>query len=114
MAGNSPASQYAIELLYDIIMGLAYLHSEDIVHGDLRGRNILIHEGRALLTDFGLAEFVEFEISTNAPTRTRWMAPELLLPDIYQPGKPPRCTQASDVWAFGCVCCEVGQVFNLL
>ncbi|KAJ7827425.1 kinase-like domain-containing protein [Mycena leptocephala] len=110
MAGNSPVSRYSITLLDDIIQGLMYLHAENIVHGDLCGRNILIDERRAFLTDFGLAAFVELDTSIKTSTRkgsTRWMAPELLLPDVYHPGLPFRQTPASDVWAFGCVCCEV-------
>jgi serine/threonine protein kinase len=114
--------------LDDVSKGLLYLHSENVVHGDLCGvsrirtahsqiiqfnpiqRNILIHERRACLTDFGLAAFVELETSIKTSTRggsIPWMAPELLLPSVYQPGLPFRRTPASDVWAFGCVCCEV-------
>ncbi|KAF7328248.1 Serine/threonine-protein kinase STY8 [Mycena venus] len=116
MAENSPVSRYAITLLDDVSKGLLYLHSENVVHGDLCGRNILIHERRACLTDFGLAAFVELETSIKTSTRggsPRWMAPELHLPDVYQPGLPFRRTPASDVWAFGCVCCEIwseGQI----
>ncbi|KAJ6553825.1 kinase-like domain-containing protein, partial [Mycena vulgaris] len=107
---NSPVSPYGISLLHDVIRGLMYLHSENIVHGDLCGRNILIDEERACLADFGLAAFIESETSIKTSARagsTRWMAPELLLPNVYQPGLPFRRTPASDVWAFGCVCCEV-------
>ncbi|KAJ7694043.1 kinase-like domain-containing protein, partial [Mycena olivaceomarginata] len=123
MAENSPASRYAIGLvctpcclifhleseLADIIHGLDYLHSENIVHGDLCGRNILINERRAYLTDFGLAGFIELDTSVKTSTRSgsmRWMAPELILPSVYHLGLPFRRTRASDVWAFGCVCCE--------
>ncbi|KAJ7132598.1 kinase-like domain-containing protein, partial [Mycena epipterygia] len=116
---NSPVSPYANALLNDIIQGLRYLHSENIVHGDLCGRNILINERGACLTDFGLAAFVELDTSVKTSTRsgsTHWMAPELLLPTVYQPGFPFRRTPASDVWAFGCVCCEVRSValFNFI
>ncbi|KAJ7828876.1 kinase-like domain-containing protein, partial [Mycena leptocephala] len=107
---HSPSSRYAISLLNDVIQGLKYLHSENIVHGDLCSRNILIHERQACLTDFGLATFIESDTSKKSLTRsgtTRWMAPELLLPDEYQPGVSFKRTSASDVWAFGCVCCEV-------
>ncbi|KAF7369692.1 Serine/threonine-protein kinase STY8 [Mycena venus] len=111
MIHNSPCSDYAIHFIHDIIMGVSYLHSVSIVHGDLCGRNVLISdEGRARLTDFGLAAFVELETSIKSSTRggsTRWMAPELLLPDVYQPGLPFRRTIESDVWAFACVCCEI-------
>ncbi|KAJ7913431.1 hypothetical protein B0H13DRAFT_2271150 [Mycena leptocephala] len=116
MEENSPVSRYAIALLDDIIQGLTYLHSQNIVHGDLCGRNILINGRQAYLTDFGLAAFVELDTSIKTSTRkgsTRWMAPELLLPDVYHPGLPFRQTPASDVWAFGCVCCEIwteGQI----
>ncbi|KAJ7477474.1 kinase-like domain-containing protein, partial [Mycena latifolia] len=109
MRKNSPMSRYAITLLNDIIQGLMYLHSENILHGDLCGRNILIKERRACLTDFGLAAFIQSNTSIKTSTRsgsTRWMAPELLLPTVYDPGHSCQ-TSASDVWAFGCVCCEV-------
>ncbi|KAJ7839900.1 kinase-like domain-containing protein, partial [Mycena leptocephala] len=43
------------KLLSEIAQGLQYLHSRNIVHGDLRGANILItHEWSACLADFGL------------------------------------------------------------
>ncbi|KAJ7894151.1 kinase-like domain-containing protein [Mycena leptocephala] len=105
---HSPASLYAMNLLHDVIRGLEYLHSENVVHGDLCGRNILIDkDGRARLSDFGLASFIDSETSIKSSTRggsTRWMAPELLLPP---PECPFRRTSASDIWAFGCVCCEI-------
>ncbi|KAJ7186162.1 kinase-like protein [Mycena filopes] len=106
MARNSPVAPYAVQLLNDIISGLNYLHSVNIVHGDLCGRNILINEhGRASLTDFGLAGLIESEPTLRTTTRggsLRWQPPELILP-----GVPFRRTMASDVWAFGCVCGEI-------
>lgn len=48
------------KLLSEITEGLAYLHSQDIVHGDLRGANVLISEdGVARLSDFGLTKFLQ-------------------------------------------------------
>ncbi|KAJ7860030.1 kinase-like domain-containing protein [Mycena leptocephala] len=108
MRENSPSSPYAGDLLNDIIRGLAYLHNLDVVHGDLCGRNILINkDGRARLSDFGLAGFIHSDHSIKSPPRggsTRWMAPELIAPT---PDHPFRRTRESDVWAFGCVCCEI-------
>ncbi|KAJ7464055.1 hypothetical protein FB451DRAFT_453740 [Mycena latifolia] len=108
MTEFSPSSMYAIELLYDIVQGLKYLHSVNVVHGDLCGRNILMDKnGRARLTDFGLAAFVESDATIKTSTRSgsaRWMAPELLLPP---PGVSFKRTTESDIWAFGCVCCEI-------
>ncbi|KAF7359797.1 hypothetical protein MVEN_00704900 [Mycena venus] len=105
---NSPCSPYGAQLLRDCIVGLRYLHSVAIVHGDLRGGNVLVDDnGHARLADFGLAGFVDAENTGKSSTRggtTRWMAPELLAPP---PGQPFKRTRASDIWAFGCVCCEV-------
>ncbi|KAL4242879.1 EKC/KEOPS complex subunit BUD32 [Abortiporus biennis] len=44
-----------------IVTGLAYLHGENIVHGDLRGVNIIVDNDHdtPLLTDFGLSVFAD-------------------------------------------------------
>lgn len=57
-----------------------------------------------------MAAFIQSDTSIKTSTRsgsTRWMAPELLLPTVYDPGHSCKQTSASDIWAFGCVCCEV-------
>ncbi|KAJ7894152.1 hypothetical protein B0H13DRAFT_2525883 [Mycena leptocephala] len=111
---HSPASFYAMNLLHDVIRGLEYLHSENVVHGDLCGRNILIDkDGRARLSDFGLASLIDSEMSKQSSARAgsaRWMAPELVL---LSPESPFKRTSASDVWAFGCVCCEIWSEGNV-
>ncbi|KAF9455030.1 kinase-like protein, partial [Macrolepiota fuliginosa MF-IS2] len=92
----------------DIVHGLEYLHREDIIHGDLKGANILVNaSGGACIADFGLSSvrtdktFPYTSATTAAPGCTyRWLAPELL-------ETSSRRTRASDVWAFGLVCYEV-------
>ncbi|KAJ7114223.1 kinase-like domain-containing protein [Mycena epipterygia] len=93
-------------LLFETAQGLAYLHSQNIVHGDLRGGNVLMDDGEhAQLADFGLA------IVTDATRRTtptkqrgswRWMAPEL-----HDYKLEFKRTGASDVYAFACLCIEI-------
>ncbi|KAI6130748.1 kinase-like domain-containing protein [Pisolithus croceorrhizus] len=93
-------------LLEDIASGLYYLHNHElgVVHGDLKGVNVLVSKDRrALLTDFG---FSTLDISTFSMTvdpksgiTLRWTAPELL--DGGQPSK------AGDVWAFGMTSLEL-------
>ncbi|KAF8603988.1 kinase-like protein [Ceratobasidium sp. AG-I] len=63
--------------------GLAYLHSCGVVHGDLKGANVLLSDdGSPLLTDFGNAILQERTLQFTCTTaRTslspRWAAPEL-------------------------------------
>ncbi|KAJ7651209.1 hypothetical protein FB45DRAFT_889933 [Roridomyces roridus] len=105
LAKNSPAGSYALDLCRNIIDGLEYLHSRNVIHGDLCGRNILIGQnGRACLSDFGLAAFVEADTTSSHSGSRQWMSPELL---NQPPGMRFRRTVASDVWAFACVCCEI-------
>ncbi|KAJ7841398.1 kinase-like domain-containing protein [Mycena olivaceomarginata] len=108
MTQHTPTSPYAIDLLGDVIQGLEYLHSVNVVHGDLCGRNILIdRKGNAQLADFGLTAFIESDTTKKTSTRsgsTRWMAPELIVPPS---GMQFKRTSASDIWVFGCVCCEI-------
>lgn len=102
----------ALRLMEQVALGLEYLHTRSpaIVHGDLKGANILISEdGQALICDFGLAamEAAAAETSfmflsgTSAKGTYRWMAHEIVLYD------DARLTRESDIWAFGCVLLEV-------
>ncbi|KAL0576999.1 hypothetical protein V5O48_004981 [Marasmius crinis-equi] len=92
--------------LHQIIQGVDYLHSQGVVHGDLKGTNILIDENcNPRLADFGLTVFAEatMQSTTDHGGTLRWMAPELL----YSHGEPQRRSHASDIYAFACVCVEV-------
>jgi len=87
----------------DVASGLHYLHDERIVHGDLRGANILIDDDlTAKLGDFGLSQFPDMtaaSLGSLAGGAARWMAPEVM--------KGSRPSYASDIYAFGCVCLEL-------
>ncbi|KAJ7442175.1 kinase-like domain-containing protein [Mycena galericulata] len=97
------------KLLFEIAQGLEYLHSRNIVHGDLRGGNILINDDwSACLADFGLSGSSYATPSMRSSTRAgslRWMAPELIDPGRF--GYKFARTAASDIYAFGCVCVEL-------
>ncbi|KAJ7778483.1 kinase-like domain-containing protein [Mycena metata] len=96
-------------LLYEISQGLQYLHSNNIVHGDLRGSNILINQDfSACLADFGLSAFSDAtsSMTTNRGGSLYWMAPELIDPESFGFKEFAR-TPATDVYAYGCVCLEL-------
>ncbi|KIM91557.1 hypothetical protein PILCRDRAFT_763184 [Piloderma croceum F 1598] len=101
--------------MLDIAEGLHYLHTFEpsIIHGDLKGVNILITDShRACLADFGLAttkDSKSFVVNSTTTMRVagtlRWQAPELFDPCADDTA----CVSslASDVYAFACVCYEM-------
>ncbi|KAJ7333210.1 kinase-like domain-containing protein, partial [Mycena albidolilacea] len=94
-------------LLFETAQGLAYLHSQKIVRSDLRGGNVLINDDEhAQLADFGLAIVTDATLGTTSTTQRggslRWMAPELHNYELEF-----KRTEASDVYAFACLCIEI-------
>ena len=92
-------------------MGLAYLHSEGLIHGDLHAGNVLIDdEGSARLTDFGMSLISEGTGynygSTHGGGAVRWTAPELIDPEEFEL-ETTRATFFSDVYAFAMTAIEV-------
>jgi len=100
-----------LELLRDVTKGLIYMHEWGIVHGDLKGTNILIkNDHHACLTDFGLIALASNSLS-YIPSRTEggapgWMSPELLDPTCFNLDRV-NPTRESDYYALGMVIYEV-------
>lgn len=88
--------------LADAADGLQYLHSNGIIHGDVKGENILVSNSlRGLVTNFYLARPVEVQTSTglHGIGSSRWMSPEVL------EGGPQ--SSSSDAWSYGMTIAEV-------
>lgn len=99
------------EILRDLAEGLAYIHAQGIVHGDVKLENVLIGpDGHAVLTDFGISRIFNaalrerLDIALTLPQETAvlgnlgsayYRAPELDAKDGVRP------TPASDRWALG-------------
>jgi mitogen-activated protein kinase 1/3 len=88
--------------LYQLLRGLKYVHSANVLHRDLKPSNLLLNANCDLkIADFGLARTTS---DTNFMTEyvvTRWYrAPELLL-------NCSEYTEAIDVWSVGCIFMEL-------
>lgn len=97
---NDDHHQY---LIYQLLRGLKYLHSANVLHRDLKPSNLLLNANCDLkICDFGLARTgpEKGQFMTEYVV-TRWYrAPELLLScDEY--------TSAIDVWSVGCIFAEL-------
>ncbi|EGZ20744.1 hypothetical protein PHYSODRAFT_497198, partial [Phytophthora sojae] len=65
--------------LHEAALGVQYLHARDVVHGDLKGNNIVIgSDMKAKVTDFGLSSVASGEDKTLVSGAWNWVAPELL------------------------------------
>ncbi|KAH7919823.1 kinase-like protein [Leucogyrophana mollusca] len=106
---NNPQAD-RLQLMLDVALGLDYLHSFSlpVIHGDLKGPNILITSGlRACIADFGLSTIAEdsnlhFTVTatSNGPGSIPWMAPELF---DHLDSERRRKSCATDIYALGCV-----------
>ncbi|KAF7983081.1 hypothetical protein HWV62_23999 [Athelia sp. TMB] len=104
----------------DVARGLEYLHSQSIVHADLKCVNILVSDtGRACLADFGLSVakdsspvYITMMTTGGIGGSLNWSAPELLpdMNDFTTKGSEIARPEAPcDVYAFAMVCYEASN-----
>ncbi|CAM9487003.1 unnamed protein product [Ectocarpus fasciculatus] len=97
-------------IIGDVCAGMAFLHENETIHGDLKSANVLLdRNGRAKIGDFGTSRTTKQQTSTCLVTRTaghgsttmtlQWTAPEI----FYGEG----ASYASDMYSFGVVIWEV-------
>ena len=96
----------AVQLTLDLLDALTAVHAHkwDIVHRDIKPSNVLLANGRAKLTDFGLAQLASessrSQLGGNHPGTPLYMSPEQERTVAYL--KP-----ASDLYSAGCVLFEL-------
>ncbi|KAL3669543.1 hypothetical protein V7S43_004931 [Phytophthora oleae] len=89
--------------LVDVLSGLRFLHSHGIAHRDVSLENILLRDGHAVITDFGLC--VQDVSLSGSPTgsvfrceetvgKNYYMAPEVVARERYDP-------RQADIWSVG-------------
>uniref|UniRef100_A0A8C7W7Z3 non-specific serine/threonine protein kinase n=1 Tax=Oncorhynchus mykiss TaxID=8022 RepID=A0A8C7W7Z3_ONCMY len=98
-------------ITHGALQGLAYLHSHNMIHRDIKAGNVLLTEpGQVKLADFGSASIVS---PANSFVGTPyWMAPEVILAmdEGQYDGK-------IDIWSLGITCIELAErkppLFNM-
>ncbi|KAL8146201.1 mitogen-activated protein kinase homolog NTF6-like isoform X1 [Apium graveolens] len=88
--------------LYQLLRGLKYIHSANVLHRDLKPSNLLLNSNCDLkICDFGLARTTSETDFMTEYVVTRWYrAPELLL-------NCSEYTAAIDIWSVGCILMEI-------
>jgi tRNA A-37 threonylcarbamoyl transferase component Bud32 len=96
----------AVRIATEVAGALDYAHRQGIIHRDIKPENILLHDGRALVADFGIAlaaskaggaRMTETGMSLGTP---HYMSPEQAMGER-------EITARSDVYALGCVTYEM-------
>ena len=96
----------AIRIATEVADALDYAHRQDVIHRDIKPGNILLHEGRVLVADFGIAlavgaagggHLTETGLSLGTP---HYMSPEQATGD-------QNVGPQTDTYALGCVLYEM-------
>lgn len=95
--------------IHDVAKGLSYLHSQDIIHHDIKPDNILRNDsGVYVITDFGISVKMRSTLRRNSNNEAKnsiggalpYMGPEAFSDD-------PTAVKATDIWAFGATLFEI-------
>lgn len=96
------------KLFAEIAEGVEFLHEKSIVHRDLKPENILLDaEGRARISDFGLAYLVDRDTTRLTGTGAGFGTPGYAAPEQYTAAAT--ATTACDVWALGYIAYEIAR-----
>lgn len=97
--------KWIIPILREVAEAIHWVHSQGIIHRDLKCANVLITEvGDVQLCDFGVAGVIEtkFDKRTTFIGTPHWMAPELF-------DEQASYGTEVDIWAFGSMIYEIAS-----
>ena len=96
---------------HDLASALQYLHDNDIVHGDIKPKNILVSGNEVYICDFGSARYAK-DISNGENGSILGITPKYSAPEVSTSTGNPLWSTKADVFSLGCVFAEVITVYS--
>ena len=96
----------AVRISTEVASALDYAHRHGVIHRDIKPENILLHDGQALVADFGIA----LALHTVGKTRMTESGMSIGTPHYMSPEQAMgerEITSRSDIYALGCVTYEM-------
>ncbi len=109
---GSPPYPEAIRLLREMALALAYAHARGVVHRDIKPENVLLNDGIAMISDFGVAKALDdaSDDALRTGRRVTTVSTVLGTPNYMSPeqiGSAHVVDHRTDLYAFGCVAYEL-------
>ncbi len=96
----------ALEIARAVAAALDYAHRQNVVHRDIKPENVMLHDGEAVVTDFGIAKAVTAAAGQNlTQTGTAVGTPAYMSPE--QAGGAEEIDGRSDIYSLGTMLYEM-------
>jgi serine/threonine protein kinase len=95
----------------DLASALQYLHDNDIVHGDIKPKNILVSGNEVFICDFGSARYAK-DISSRENGSILGITPKYSAPEVSTFTGNLLWSTKADVFSLGCVFAELITVYS--
>ncbi|RIB12263.1 kinase-like domain-containing protein [Gigaspora rosea] len=92
-----------LRIAEEITLGLLFLHTNNIVHLDLHSKNILVHEGKMMIADFGRSKNESSIVTSGGHGVPAYIEPQCYINPSYKRNKK------SDIYSLGVILWEISS-----
>lgn len=107
--GNPERRAPGLKLFRETCQGLAAIHAAGLGHLDMKPENILLTDGSAKVTDFGIGRFLGAQFGSNPDQLLRQGVgtPQYMSPEQFRTARQKEVGPASDIYSLGVVLYEL-------